>query len=187
MNIYRFRHIIKAMIDIERIISESFSDSLEQENIARDSTMSKREFLIDILNQGKKLKGKISWNVDKIEKADINVIKKLYDDYHQNEMRLKAEKTGKPVGKHLINLYSQCISRFLKIDDIDQMCKEIEEDLVIKDCMPDVGEVMVSTFGRFLAPLLLIAHTANHTEGFFSEEEPIVEDIVENKYNKDDL
>ena len=56
MTIYRFRHIIKAMTDIERIISESFSDSLEQENIARDSTMSKREFLIDILNQGKKIK-----------------------------------------------------------------------------------------------------------------------------------
>ena len=113
------------------------------------------------------------------------MIKKLYDDYHQNEMRRKAEKTGKTVGKHLINLYSQSVSRFLKIDDIAQMRKEIDEDPVIKDCMVDIGAAMVCTFGRFLAPLLVIAHTANHTEGFFSEKEPVVESVVENKYDKD--
>ena len=36
--------------------------------------------------------------------------------------------------------------------------------------MADVGALMVGTFGRYLAPLLIAAHTANHTEGFVETE-----------------
>ena len=47
--------------------------------------------------------------------------------------------------------------------------EEIDNDPIIKESMADVGALMVGTFGRYLAPLLIAAHTANHAEGFVTE------------------
>ena len=34
--------------------------------------------------------------------------------------------------------------------------------------MADIGALMVSTFGKWLSPILIACHTANHTQGFMS-------------------
>ena len=71
MTIYRFRHTIKAMTDIERIISESFSDSLEQ---------GKREFLIEKVRNGESISNsKTPWTEERLQKASDKVIDKLYE------------------------------------------------------------------------------------------------------------
>ena len=160
---YRFRRIIKAMTEIDNI----FQDVPDTE-----AQRSKREFLIDLASKGK-------FSVAKIKEASDAEIDKFYDEYQQKELKHKAEKTGRAVGKHVVNLYSQNISRILKIDDIDQLRRDITEDPVIKESMADIGALMVCTFGKFLAPLLVVAHTANHAEGFVKKSE--VEVTCENK------
>ena len=58
------------------------------------------------------------------------------------------------------------INKLLKIDDIEQMCRDIDEDPIIKDSMADIGVLMVTTFGKWLSPILIACHTANHAEDF---------------------
>ena len=36
--------------------------------------------------------------------------------------------TGKAMGRHFINLYSNGVSKVLKIDDIEQLRRDIDED-----------------------------------------------------------
>ena len=79
---------------------------------------------------------------------------------------MKAERTGKTVSKHVVNLYSTGVSKIVKIDNIDQLREDIDEDPIIRDSMAEVGALLVETFGRYLAPLLVLAHTANRSEGF---------------------
>ena len=43
---------------------------------------------------------------------------------------------------------------------------------------------MVETFGRYLAPLLIAAHTANHTEGFVEKEVMQVENNSKDKQDE---
>ena len=170
---YRFRNIIKMASDINEFLCvENNNDSEEV------SDNNKRDFLIQIINQGKadKLPGKTLWTVAKIRKASDLIIEKLHHEYHQNEAKHKAEKTGKAVSAHAINLYSKGVSRFLKINNVDQLRKDIDEDPIIKESMAGVGGLLVGTFGPYLTPILIAAHTANHIEGF-AETEKKVEDI----------
>ena len=51
---------------------------------------------------------------------------------------------------------------------MEQFRKDIEEDPFIKDAMTDVGVLMISTFGKFLSPILMACHMANHTQGFMT-------------------
>ena len=48
------------------------------------------------------------------------------------------------------------------------MKKDIDEDLIIKDSMADIGALMVSTFGKWFSPILIACHTANQTQGFMT-------------------
>ena len=44
--------------------------------------------------------------------------------------------------------------------------------------MADIGAPVVSTFGKWLSPILIACHTANHTQGFMTtdyEQESAVE------------
>ena len=50
-------------------------------------------------------------------------------------MNEKYEKTGKALGKHVINLYSSGISRVVKIRDVKKLRQDIENDPIIKDQM----------------------------------------------------
>ena len=51
------------------------------------------------------------------------------------------------MGKHVINLYSTGISRMVKIRDVKTLQQDIE-----------------STFGNFLAPVLVAAYTVNYLD-----------------------
>ena len=163
---FRFRRIIKAMTEIDEMIFTNCS--LEEETTQEEGDTSKREFLIAQVERGKadKLPGKTPWTVNRLRKATDQVIEKLYHEYQQTDARHKAETTGKAVSAHVVNMYSKSVSRVLKIDSVEQLRRDIDNDPIIKESMADVGALMVGTFGRFLAPLLIAAHTANHTEGF---------------------
>ena len=60
-------------------------------------------------------------------------INKTYAEYKQCELNKKGEKTGQTLGKHVINLYSVGISRWLKIKDVKKSRQDIENDPIIKD------------------------------------------------------
>ena len=124
----------------------------------------KREFLKDLIIQGKKLSGKKPWTVQ----ASNEEVGKLHSKYTQKELQHKGEKTGKAMGKPLIKIYSNGVSKVLRIDDMEQLRKGIDEDPIIKDSMADIGALMVSTFGKWLSPILIACHTANHTQEFMT-------------------
>ena len=128
----------------------------------------KREFLKELITQGKKLHGKKPWTVELIDQASNEEVEKLHSKYTQKELQHKGEKTGKAMGKHLIKIYSNRVSKVLRIDDMEQLRKDIDEDPIIKDSMADIGALMVSTFGKWLSPILIACHMANHTQGFMT-------------------
>ena len=132
----------------------------------------KRDFLIQIINQGKanKLPGKTPWTVKRLQNASDSDVEKLYHEYHQADAKHKAETTGKALSSHVVNLYSKSVSRVLIIDDVEQLRKDINSDPIIKESMAEIGALLVGTFGRWLWPILITAHTANHTKGFVQSE-----------------
>ena len=99
-----------------------------------------------------------------MDKASDGTINKIYVEYRQHEVNEKGEKTGKALGKHVINLYSIGISRWLKIKDIKKLHQDIENDPVIKDQMANLGCLFVCTFGNYLAPVFIAAHTASNVD-----------------------
>ena len=151
---FQFRPIIKIMTDFN-FFDEFNTPSEGVEN------REKRECLKDLITQGKKLPGKKLWTVELIDQASNEEVEKLHSKYTQKELQHKGEKTGKAMGKHLIKIYSNGVSKVLRIDDMKQLRKDIDEDP-----MADIGALMVSTFGKWLSPILIACHTANHTQGF---------------------
>ena len=71
----------------------------------------KREELKNAVDKGK-LGHK--WAHVREDKASGETINKTYAEYKQRELNEKGEKTGKALGKHVINLYSTDISRVVK-------------------------------------------------------------------------
>ena len=159
--VWRFRHVIKIMTDFEAI----FADEVD----TPEKGVEKREFLKDLISQGKKLPGNPS--AEHIDKASDEEVEQLHRKYTQQELHRKGVKTGKAMGKHLIKLYSNGVCKVLKIDDLEQLRQDIDEDPIIKDSMADIGALMVSTFGKWLSPILIACHTANHTQGLMRSEE----------------
>ena len=86
--------------------------------------------------------------------------------------------TGKAIGSHFIKLFSNGVSKVLKIDDIEQLRRDIDEDPIIKDSMADIGILVVTTFGKWLSPILIACDTANHAEGFVTNK-PSKEELEE--------
>ena len=157
----RFKNIIKIMTDF------NFFDEVDTPKEGMENH-EKREFLKELITQGKKLPGKKPWTVELIDQASNEEVEKLHSKYTQKELQHKGEKTGKAMGKHLIKIYSNGVSKVLRIDDMEQLRKDIDEDPIIKDSMADIGALMVSTFGKWLSPILIACHTANHTQGFMT-------------------
>ena len=89
---------------------------------------------------------------------------KKYAEYKQGKLNEKREKTGKALGKHVINFYSTGVSRWLKIKDVKKLRQDIENDPIIKDQMAGLGCLFVCTFGNYLLPVLIAAHTANNLD-----------------------
>ena len=97
----------------------------------------------------------------KISRETIN---NTYAEYKQCERNKKGEKTGKALGKHVINLYSTGISRVVKIRDVEKLQEDTESDPIIKDHMANLGCLLMCTFGNSLALLLVAAHTVNNLD-----------------------
>ena len=57
-------------------------------------------------------------------------------------------------------MYSTSIVRWFQIKDVKKVRQDIDNDPIIKDQMANVGCLFVCTFGNYLAPILIAAHTA---------------------------
>ena len=74
-------------------------------------------------------------------------------------------------------MYSIGVSRMVKIRDVKKLQQDIENDPIIKDQMASLGCLLMCTFGNFLPPILVAAHTVNNvhlgdeleSEGYESE------------------
>ena len=124
----------------------------------------KRECLKGVIDKGKAYLLGHEWTRGRVNKASDETVNKTYAEYKQRELNEKGEKTGKALGKHVINLYSTGISRWLKIKDVKKLWQDIENDPVIKDQMTGLGCLFVCTFGNYLAPVLIAAHTASNLD-----------------------
>ena len=97
-------------------------------------------------------------------KASDETINKTYALYRQRELNEKGEKTRKALGKHVIDLYSTWIFQVVKIRDVKKLQQDIKDDPIIKEQMANLGYLLVYTFGDFLAPVLVAAHTAKNLD-----------------------
>ena len=70
----------------------------------------KREELKSVIDKGKVHLLRHKWTYRRKDKASDETINKTYAEYKQRELNKKGEKTGKALGKHVINLYSTRIS-----------------------------------------------------------------------------
>ena len=61
------------------------------------------------------------WTHERVDKASNEIINKTYAEYKQRELNKKDKKTGKALGKHVINLYSTGISQRVKIRDVHKL------------------------------------------------------------------
>ena len=68
-----------------------------------------------------------------MDQVNDETINKTYAEYKQRDLNEKCEKTGKALGKHVINLYSTGICRVVKIRDVKKLQPDIENDPIIKD------------------------------------------------------
>ena len=61
-------------------------------------------------------------------------------------------------------MYSTGISQWLKIKHVEKLQQDIENNPIIKDQMAGLGCFFVRTFGNYLVPVLIAAHTANNLD-----------------------
>ena len=99
-----------------------------------------------------------------MNKASDESINKTYAEYKQRELNEKGEKTGKVLGKHVMNLYSTRISWVVKVRNAKKLWEDIENDPIIKDRMAKLSCLLVCTFGNLLASVLMAAHTVNNLD-----------------------
>ena len=96
-----------------------------------------------------------------MDKTSDEIINKTYTEYKQRELN---EKTAKVLDKHVIKLYSNGITRFVKIRDVKKLHQDIEDDPLIKDQMVNLGRFLVYTLSDYLAPVLVGLHTLNNLD-----------------------
>ena len=72
------------------------------------------------------------------------------------------KRVDKTSDKTIKKKYTTGIFRWLKIKDVKKLQQCIENDPIIKDQMAISGFPLVCTFGSFLAPVLVSAHTVNN-------------------------
>ena len=70
----------------------------------------KRECLKGDIDKGKGYLLESKWTHERVHKGSNETINKKYTEYIQRKFNEKGEKTGKALGKHVINLYSTDIS-----------------------------------------------------------------------------
>ena len=52
----------------------------------------------------------------------------------------------------------------VKIRDVKKLQQDIENDPIIKDKLANLGCLLVCSFGSFLVPVLVAAHTVNNLD-----------------------
>ena len=153
------------MADAENILNDNefFGDVVDtpKEGIEQHK---KRECLKSVIDKGKAHLLGHKWTHGRVDKDSDEIINKTYAEYKQHELTEKGEKTGKALGKHVLNLYSTGISRWLKIKDATKWRQDIENDPIIKDQMANLGCLFVCTFGNYLAPILIAADIAKNLD-----------------------
>ena len=153
------------MADVENILNNDdfFGDTVDapKEGIEQHR---KWECLKSVISKGNACLLGSKWTQEKVDKASYETINKTYAAYKQRELNEKGEKTGKALGKHVINLYSTRISRVVKIRDVKKLQQDIENDPIIKDQMANLGCLLVCAFGNLLAPVLVAVHTVNNLD-----------------------
>ena len=117
-----------------------------------------------VIRKGKAYLLGSKWAQEKVDKVSDKTINKTNAEYKRRELNEKGEKTGKALGKHVINLYSTGISRVLKIRDVKKLQQDIENDPIIRDQMANLGCLLVFTFGNFLVPVLVAVHKVNNLD-----------------------
>ena len=117
-----------------------------------------------VIRKGKAYLLGSKWAQEKVDKVSGKTINKTNAEYKRRELNEKGEKTGKALGKHVINLYSTGISRVLKIRDVKKLQQDIENDPIIRDQMANLGCLLVFTFGNFLVPVLVAVHKVNNLD-----------------------
>ena len=152
------------MTDVGDIFDDDFFGDIVDTPKEGIEQHKKRECLKSAIDKGKGYLLGTKWTHERVDKASDETINKKYAEYKQREITEKGEKTGKALGKHVINLYSTGISRWLKIRDIKKLQQDIENDPIIKDQMANLGCLLVCTFGNFLAPILIALHTASNVD-----------------------
>ena len=155
----------KVMTDVENILNDDdfFGDTVDtpREDIEQHR---KRECWKSVIGRGKAYLLGSKWTKENVDKASDKIINQTYVEYKKRELNEKGEKTGKVLGKHVINLCSARISRVIKVRDAKKSQQNIENDPIIKDQMAKLGCLFVSTFGKFPAPVLVAAHTVNNID-----------------------
>ena len=68
------------------------------------------------------------WTIERIDKATDKQIDNIWSKYKQEENKQKVDKTAKAVGTHIVNLYSNGISKLININDVNKLKKDIEDD-----------------------------------------------------------
>ena len=100
----------------------------------------------------------------------------------QQETQVKGKMTAKAMSAHMVSFYSAWVSKVLKTYNIEQLRRDIEKDPIVRDSMVYIGFLMVTTFGKYLVPILFTCHTVNHTQGFV----PSCEKQPENREEKEE-
>ena len=130
------------------INNDFFNDFIDTPKEATEKHK-KREELKSVIDKSKL---GYKWTYNRVDKASDEIINKTYAEYKKHELNEKGKKTGKALGKHVINLYSTGISRWLKIKNVKKLRQDIENEPIIKDQMANLGRLFVCTFGNYLAP-----------------------------------
>ena len=128
------------MTDVENILNDDdFLRDIVDTPKEGIEQRKKREELKSVIDKGKAHLLGSKWTHKRVDKASNETINKAYAEYKQRELNEKGEKTAEALGKHVINLYSTGISRFVKIRDVKKLRQEIKDDPIIKDQMANPG------------------------------------------------
>ena len=152
------------MTDVEDIFNDDFLGDIVDTPKEGIEQHEKRECLKGAIGKGKGHLLGSKWTHERVDKASDETTNKNYAKYIQRELNEKGEKTGKALGKHVTNLYSTSISRWVKIKDVKKLRQVIENEPIIKDQMAGLGCLFMCTFDNYLAPVLIAAHTANNLD-----------------------
>ncbi|XP_057297206.1 uncharacterized protein LOC130626120 [Hydractinia symbiolongicarpus] len=155
---YRYRRLINMAQDLSEIF-----DVVDTPAEAVDQPIDKRQALKDARKSKPHLLSK-KYTEAFLDKSSPEVIDKIYNDFTEHDLHEKGEKTAKALSTYALGMYSKTISNLMPIDDVEALRNDLENDPIIRESMTELGILVYTAFGKFLAPLLVAAHTINHTK-----------------------